>query len=110
MKENKLVKEFQELKTTLSQMSFRGKVDHLWTYYKGVLVALLIAVMLASLMGTSISNKRKHLLSAGATVNVTLSQDGLDYLSARCYERAPEQKNGEVYLQSTIMQAFEEGF
>lgn len=108
MKENRFFTDLENERKALSQMTFREKADHLWTYYKGVLGILVAVVMLISVFCTGFINRNKNILSSGATVNATLSQEAIDYLSALCYERNPEQKNGEFNLQSVMLEDFED--
>lgn len=108
MRENRFFDDFEKEKKALSQMSFREKADHLWTYYKGALGILVAAVMLISLVSTGLTNRNKNILSSGVAVNVTLSQEAIDYLSALCYERNSEQQDGEFDLHSTLMEDFED--
>ena len=108
MKENRFFTDLENEKKALSQMNFREKADHLWTYYKGALGILVAAVMLISVICTGFINRNKNILSSGTTVNATLSQEAIDYLSALCYERNPEQKNGEFNLHSVILEDFED--
>lgn len=45
------IQEFKELKKTISGMSRKQAVDHVWTYYKGsIIVTLLIITVLLILI------------------------------------------------------------
>jgi hypothetical protein len=108
MKDTIFFKSLENDKQALAQMSFREKVDHLWTYYKGFLWVLVAAAMLITLVCTGIINRNKNYVSSGVTVNVELSQDAIDYLSALCQERHPDLKEGAFSLESSMMEDFED--
>ena len=40
----------KQLKENLSKMSFKEKLDHLWTYYKGVLAILAVVIAICSII------------------------------------------------------------
>lgn len=69
------------LKQTLSGMTFREKVDHIWTYYKiHILGTLLLSAILIS-WGVSAYNNSKEVLLQGELVNVTITDAGYSYLA-----------------------------
>ena len=72
----------KELKADMKDMTFREKVDHLWSYYGIYAVALLaLVVLVSSLLITVLQNKQKEILVGGIFVNVSMSQKGYNYLS-----------------------------
>lgn len=77
----RIIAEAKKLTTDLGQMTFRQKVDHLWSYYKGALVGFLVMCMTVSIIITCVRNIYTQTLIAGITVNVNLSECGMQFLS-----------------------------
>jgi len=72
----------QELKEDMKDMSFREKVDHLWSYYGVYAIAVLALVALVGgFLISMIQNKQKEILVSGIFINVSMSQKGYNYLS-----------------------------
>ena len=80
-RKNTVIPTFRELLEDMKPMSFWQKVDHLWTYYKEyLLIAAFVAVLLA--MGiTGFINSSKEVLLRGMMVNISITQDGYNYLT-----------------------------
>ncbi len=74
-------KNLKNLKSDMANMTYQEKLIHIWTYYKWVLVVVLILIMAVSVLLASVQNKRKIMLLGGVTVNVQLSEEGKAYLS-----------------------------
>ncbi|MBQ9930189.1 MAG: hypothetical protein IJO72_05370 [Oscillospiraceae bacterium] len=71
---------YQRLKNDMKDMTFKEKVAHLWEYYKWfaiVTVALIVATV--SVVCSVIENS-KELAFGGATVNLSVSDEGTAYL------------------------------
>lgn len=81
MKEFKFVTQFKELKSTLSKMTYKEKLAHLWAYYKWVLVVILCVIMLTSVLVTSCQNRRSNVIVGGIALNLDISDAGENYLS-----------------------------
>ncbi len=75
-----------KLRDVLSGMTFRQKVDHIWTYYKWLLAPIALAVLLISFVANIISNSRTEILYSGALVNVQMSDEGISYLSDQWFD------------------------
>lgn len=73
---------WRELKSTLKPMTFSEKIDHLWTYYKEYLFWLALIIVIVSIVITGINNKSKETLLSGQAVNISLSEEASNYLSA----------------------------
>lgn len=65
----------------LSTMTFREKVEHIWTYYKLHICAVLLAAFVLITWGVSIYNNSKEVLLSGNVINVYLSEEGNRYLT-----------------------------
>lgn len=80
MSELSPIRNLKNLKADMENMTYGEKLSHIWTYYKWVLVVVLILIMAASVLLASIQNKRTITLLGGVTVNVQLSEEGKAYL------------------------------
>lgn len=78
---------FQKLKSDLSRMTFKEKVDHLWTYYKSTLLIAVIAIVALSIVVTGIINVNTDIIVSGVAVNVYLSEEGTQYLTDDYYNK-----------------------
>lgn len=65
----------------MSGMTFTKKLDHLWTYYKWVLVIAVIAVIVICTVVSSIRNKQIKTLYSGMLINMEVSEEGGAYLT-----------------------------
>ncbi|MBR4109520.1 MAG: hypothetical protein IKK41_04305 [Oscillospiraceae bacterium] len=81
MSELSPIRNLKNLKKDMEHMTYQEKLTHIWTYYKWVLVVVLILIMAVSVLLASIQNKRKITLLGGVTVNVQLSEEGKTYLN-----------------------------
>lgn len=81
MSELSSIKNLKNLKSDMANMTYKEKLNHIWTYYKWVLVVVLLLIMAVSVILGSIENKRQVMLLGGVTVNVQLSEEGKDYLN-----------------------------
>lgn len=80
MSDTKELKGWRKLAADLKPMSFSQKVDHLWTYYKEwLLIAFLLLVGVCAVV-TGIKNTSKDVVMSGMLVNISISQQGMDYL------------------------------
>jgi len=81
MKEFKFITQFKELKSTLSTMTYKEKLQHLWTYYAlKTVVILLCLIMLFSIVLASCENRQINVIVGGVMVNVDISDAGEHYL------------------------------
>lgn len=78
---------FKKLKEDLSRMTFKEKVNHLWTYYKSTLLIAVIAVAVVSVMITGVINANSDIIVSGVAVNVYLSEEGKQYLGDDYYNK-----------------------
>ena len=70
------VNNLKNLKSDMANMTYGEKLNHIWTYYRWVLIVVLILIMAVSVLLASIENKRTITLLGGVTVNVQLSEEG----------------------------------
>ena len=80
MSDTKELKGWRKLAADMKPMTFEQKVDHLWTYYKEwLLIAFLLVVSVCAVV-TSIQNTSKEVVLSGMLVNISITQQGHDYL------------------------------
>ena len=71
---------FKKLLADLKPMTWKQRVDHIWTYYRPhMLVGLLVVVMLFGAINMGI-NANKKVLVSGVIVNISMTQEGRNYL------------------------------
>lgn len=101
-KRQKVLPSFKELKEDLKPMSFKEKVDHLWTYYKSYVIGVLIVVMIIAMTVTAFINASKKIRVSGMLANVYMTQEGFDYLTKDYFKVLGCKKDKEIVeLQST---------
>ena len=83
-----LKEHWQKLKSELKDMTFREKLEHLWEYYKWVLVVLGMVVVIVCTVVASIISLNTETILAGGIINVPVSPDGYVYLQEGYYEHA----------------------
>ena len=86
MSEKKELKGWKKLCADMKPMTFEQKVDHLWTYYKEWLIIGFLLVVSVCAMVTSIKNTSKEVILNGMLVNISISQQGVDYLGVEYME------------------------
>ena len=86
-KERSVIPTFRELLEDMKPMTFAQKVDHLWTYYKEyLLIAVFVAVLLVMSVSSFMNSAREPLLQ-GMMVNLTITQEGFDYLTQDYFDK-----------------------
>lgn len=83
----RLKNHIQELGRVLKPMSWKKRIDHLWTYYKSVLVVIIVIAVLISIVVTSVNNVNRNVLISGALVNTDTGVEGQTYLSEKYQEK-----------------------
>lgn len=101
MKETAFVRELIKLWNDMKPMTWSQRFDHIWTYYKEYigLLALLIFVC-TGLITSTIAAQRERVIT-GIMVNITISQEGFNYLSTDYAEYLDVGKDKDVKLEYT---------
>lgn len=76
-----------KLRKDMEPMTFREKVDHLWTYYYWVLIVLALALMIVCIVASSVKNLSTEVLISGVFVNADIGLDGRSYLDEQYFEK-----------------------
>jgi len=69
-----------KLRKDMEPMTTREKLDHLWTYYKWVLVVLAVLIVIVCVSVTGYKNTHTKLMFSGAILNTNVSLDGQNFL------------------------------
>lgn len=69
-----------KLRADLKPMTPKEKLDHLWTYYKWVLVVLAVIIVITCVAVTGYKNAHTKLMFSGAIINTNVSLDGQNFL------------------------------
>ena len=77
----KVLPTWEELKEDLKPMTPKEKLDHLWTYYKGVVFGFLFAVLVVIMAVSAYINANKEIVVSGMLANVYMTQEGYNYLT-----------------------------
>lgn len=86
-KESKLYQGWKRLISDLKPMTWSQRVDHLWTYYKEYLLVLALIGIFLGAGFTVIRAQTQETLVSGMMVNISISQQGYDYLSVDYLEK-----------------------
>lgn len=78
--------QWQELKDTLRPMPWKKKLEHLWEYYKWVLVVLAVVAMLIYIAVVGYSSRQVEGLLYGEAANLSFDAAGVEYLSDDFFE------------------------
>lgn len=70
-----------KLRADLKPMTFRQKVDHLWTYYKVFIFVLLFLCSPLFLLGTFLNRQSQEVLVSGMMVNLSVDPEVMTYLT-----------------------------
>ena len=82
----------------LKPMSWKERLEHLWEYYKWVLVVAALVIMLISIVCTSIYNRNLKVLFGGSVVNVYMSNEAAEYLQGDVEEMLQAGEMEQVFL------------
>jgi len=88
----RLKEHLKKLKKDLEPMSFREKLDHLWTYYKWFAALLALIIVLICMVSSSIANINCETLLSGMVINTDISLEGNNYLSVDYFEKLQGQE------------------
>ena len=96
----------KKLKEDLTKMTFKDKVNHLWTYYKSSLVVLAVIIALISVVVTCIQNKNTKTLLAGMGINVTLTEEGKAYIQDEYFQLIKTEGREQILYTETTQEDF----
>ncbi|MBR5529373.1 MAG: hypothetical protein IKU57_02745 [Oscillospiraceae bacterium] len=79
-KRKKIIPTLKELREDLKEMTFKEKVDHIWTYYKEYMLIAVICVLLLCATVTAVISAQRNIVCTGVLVNITATPRGMTYL------------------------------
>lgn len=83
MEENRLKHHLKKLKADLAPMTWPQRLEHLWTYYKWVLAAVIAAAVLLNIVISSVISANTEILISGMAINAPVDEAGYDLLSEK---------------------------
>ncbi len=93
-KETKFCKGWIKLINDMKPMTFKQRVDHLWTYYKPYLIIVAMVIMVLGFAFNVLDHRSKTPLVSGMMVNLSMEQEGINYLQDDYQkELSPDDKN-----------------
>ena len=99
MTENSFWQRVKKLKVDLKPMTFLEKVDHIWTYFKEVILITVISLAVIIGLGVSMLKPEKELLMGGMCACTYLTEEGETYLSETYFQQLQgDPKKQEVQL------------
>ncbi len=72
---------WNKLIETLKPMTPEKRLEHLWEYYKWVLVVVFLVVCVISIVVSAVQNAKTQVLISGVAVNLDIGADGYTYLA-----------------------------
>ena len=81
MKETKLYKHLQTLKKNLEPMTWPQRIDHIWTYYKEMIIITVVTLIVVIGMGSAMLTPKKELLMGGMFVNTFFNEEAETYMT-----------------------------
>ena len=101
LKDTAFGREVTKLLNDLKPMSWKQRIDHIWTYYKEYIgVFSLLIFVTVGLISSMISAQREQVIT-GIMVNITMTQEGFNYLSTDYAEYLDIGKDKDVKLEYT---------
>lgn len=96
MEENKLKAHLKKLKEDLAPMTWPQRLEHLWTYYKWVLVAVITATVFLHIIISASVTANTEILISGVGINVPVTEEGVTCLSDGYFDRLGGKKGQAV--------------
>ena len=103
MTENSFFQRLKRLKVDLKGMTWQQKLDHIWTYYKEVILITVISLIVIIGVGSNMLAPKKELLMGGMCVNTYISGEGESYLLEEYFDRLqgdPKKQEVQLYFRS----------
>lgn len=88
----------KKLVEEMKPMSWKQRVDHIWTYYKEVILLALLGIVICVGFISSFIEANKVNLINGMMVNITMEQEGYNYLTQDFAKQVVTQDDEEVTL------------
>lgn len=87
---------WNKLMADLKPMNWKQRIDHIWSYYKEwMFLGALGLVVICAIVG-SLINANREILASGMMVNISIEQEGYDYLSTEYFEDLGGKKGRQI--------------
>lgn len=103
MTENSFIQRVKKLKVDLKPMTFRQKVDHIWTYFKEVILITVVSLIVLIGVGINVFTPKKDLLMGGMCACTYLTEEGVNYLTDAYFQQLqgdPKKQEVQMYFRS----------
>ena len=101
-KQTKWHRGWVKLGEDLKPMTWKERIEHIFMYYKEVMLVILALIVALSAVITMSINSSKEVLVSGMIINLSLKQEGYNYMQSEYLEvLAPGEKNKDVQLDAT---------
>ncbi|MBO5892372.1 MAG: hypothetical protein J6Q30_06630 [Oscillospiraceae bacterium] len=101
MTENSFFQRLKKLKVDLKPMTWRQKIDHIWTYFKEAILITVISLIVLIGVGFNVLKPEKELLMGGICVSTYISAEGENYLMDAYFEQLqgnPKKQEIQMYF------------
>lgn len=89
---------FSKLREDLAPMTFKEKMDHIWTYYKEYMLVVFCVLLIVGGTLVAFLMPKPEILLAGVQCNMKLTTEGYDYLTKDYRANVLDGAEGSVYL------------
>lgn len=99
MNKKTLLQKFREGWEKLKPMTWKQRIDHIWTYYRAVFLFAAVAILLPVGLVISLTTK-KDVAFGGMAINVDMRKVGVTYLTDDWFDRIggdPKKEVAELY-------------
>lgn len=79
---------WKDEKENMKGMTFKQKVDHLWTYYHDYLwIGAVVLMLVCAIITSTINLAFRETIVTGININVTMEQAGMNYLESDYHKK-----------------------
>lgn len=78
-------RDYWHIKDAMKDMTWRERIDYIWTYYNVHIIITVSVVALVIAFLSAVLAPKKQVVFGGTTVNVTLSEEGKQYLTQQLF-------------------------
>lgn len=100
---SKLKEHFSQEKARLKEMTFKEKLEHIWTYYKEYMFVALMVILVVVIVLSAVLNQDLEFYACGNMSNVELSREGHKYLTDVFFEDVLGNPEGKIYLTTSTL-------
>jgi hypothetical protein len=103
VEENRLKSHLRQLKADLGPMSWKDRMDHLWTYYKWVAGLFILLLVFLNIGVTAMISAKTEILLSGVGINIPVSEEGIACLSSEYLLRLEGHKRQTVQYMNEVL-------